>query len=232
MRSVAIIPAYQAAGTIEGVLGGLRHAAEAAGVALEIIVVDDGSTDDTAARASRAGAVLVRLPRNAGKGAALRAGFRRALDLGYGVAVTLDADGQHPPEEVLRLALHPAPEHALVLAVRDLRAAGAPRPNVWSNAFSNRALSLFAGRPLRDTQCGLRRLPLQRCLSLGELGARYAYESELVLRAARLRWPIVEVDATVLYPPAPLRVSHFHSVRDPARIVARVLYVIATTSRA
>ena len=67
---------------------------------LPVVVVDDGSTDDTAARAETAGATVLRQVPNAGKGAALRAGFRHALEAGVAAVVTLDADGQHDPDEI------------------------------------------------------------------------------------------------------------------------------------
>src|SRR5690606_32366526 len=103
--------------------------------------------------------------------------------------VTVDADDQHPTAEAIRLLRHPAPAGALVLAVRDMQAAGAPLPNRLSNAFSNRVLSLFGGQRLLDTQCGLRRYPVAETLALGADHPGYAFESELVLRAARRGTP-------------------------------------------
>jgi hypothetical protein len=84
-------------------------------------------------------------------------------------------------------------------------------------------LSWFGGRPLHDTQCGLRRYPLPEALELGASADGYAFEAEILLRAARLGHAIVELPVRVFYPPEHERVSHFHVVRDPAQIVARVL---------
>jgi glycosyltransferase involved in cell wall biosynthesis len=221
MRVLAVVPAFQAEASVADVVRGLRAALGSE--ADPVIVVDDGSSDATAARAEQAGAVVVRHPENRGKGAALRSGFARALDAGAGAVVTVDADGQHPAEEAARVAFDPAPRQALVLGVRDLVRDGAPPANRFSNAFSNRFLSWFGGRPLHDTQCGLRRYPLPETLALGARADGYAYEAEVLLRAARLGKPIVEVPVLVYYPPEEERVSHFHVVRDPARIVASVL---------
>ncbi|EYF02520.1 Glycosyl transferase, family 2 [Chondromyces apiculatus DSM 436] len=194
-----------------------------------IFVVDDGSHDRTAAIAEEAGAVVLRHARNRGKGAALRTGMQHALDAGFDVAVTLDADGQHPPAEAVRLLdATPDPE-ALVLGLRDLRRAGAPRANQISNGISDFFLSLFAGRPLHDTQCGLRRYPLRRTLALDVRDDGYAFEAEVILRAIAGQVPIVEVPIEVLYPPENERVTHFDSVRDPARIIVRVLATLALT---
>ncbi|HEY3497299.1 MAG TPA: glycosyltransferase family 2 protein [Polyangiaceae bacterium] len=221
MRVLAVVPAFQAERSVGEVVRGLRGALGAA--AEPVIVVDDGSSDATSEAAERAGALVVRHPVNRGKGAALRSGFARALEAGADAVVSVDADLQHPPDEAARVAFHEAPREALVLAVRDLVRDGAPRANRFSNAFSNRFLSWFGGRPLHDTQCGLRRYPLPETLELGASADGYAYEAEVLLRAARLGVPVVELPVRVVYPPEEQRVSHFHVVRDPARIVARVL---------
>lgn len=230
--AVALIPAYQAAATIAAVLDDWARVWRERGVdAPRVIVVDDGSTDDTAGVAARAGAEVVRHAKNLGKGAALRSGLGRARELGADVAVALDADGQHPAAEAMRLLDHEAGVSALVLGIRNLVEAGAPRANRFSNAFSNVWLSGFSGHWLRDTQCGLRRYPVRETLALGARANGYGFEAEVILRAARAGWRIEQVPVTVVYPPESLRTTHFHSVRDPFRIVMRVLYTAATASR-
>lgn len=221
MRVVAVVPAYFAERSVGDVVRALVALWPAQNGTPAVIVVDDGSPDGTAEAASAAGAYVVRHPDNRGKGAALRTGFERARALGAEAVVTVDADGQHPAEEALKLALHPAPLDSLVLGVRDLVGAGAPRANQRSNAISNFFLSRFTRRDLRDTQCGLRRYPLDATLALGARSRGYAFEAEVVLRAARAGWHIEQVPVRVLYPAD--RRTHFHSVRDPARIVFRVV---------
>jgi hypothetical protein len=143
------------------------------------------------------------------------------------VALSVDADGQHPGASA-RAVLEAAPDNpdALVLGVRDLARAGAPGPNRLSNAISNFFLSLFAGRPLGDTQCGLRRYPVRRTLELAPRAAGFAFEAEVILLAAAAGVPIVEVPVPVHYPPQEERVSHFDPLRDPARIIAVVLRTV------
>jgi glycosyltransferase involved in cell wall biosynthesis len=217
---LAVVPAFQAEKSVGDVVRGLvAHFPRRNGPS--VVVVDDGSTDGTRVVAERAGATVVRHEKNLGKGAALRTGLEFAVREGAGAVVTVDADGQHPIEEALRLALHPAPREALVLAVRDLRRDGAPFANRFSNGFSNVFLSLFGGVPLHDSQCGLRRYPVPETLALEARSNGYAFEAETLLRAARLGLPIVEVPVRVVYPA--VRVSHFRVMRDPARIVFRVL---------
>jgi hypothetical protein len=230
VRVLAVVPAYRAARTVASVVEGLR-----AGLGPDsdpVIVVDDGSDDDTAREAERAGALVLRHDQNRGKGAALRTGFARALLEGADAVVSVDADAQHPPEEAVRVARHPAPPEVLVLGVRDLRRDGAPRANRFSNAFSNLFLSVFGGRLLADTQCGLRRYPLRA--ALGELASTangFAYEADVLLRAARRGAAIEQLPIRVVYPRPGERQTHFHSLRDPARIVARVLLTTLVVQR-
>jgi glycosyltransferase involved in cell wall biosynthesis len=226
-----VIPAYQAEKSVGAVVRGLFDALADESSAALVLVVDDGSSDGTSDAARKAGARVTRHAQNQGKGCALRSGFRALIEAGADAAVCVDADGQHPPEEAVRLARDPAARSALLLGVRDLVRDGAPAANQFSNRFSNRFLSFALGRQLSDTQCGLRRYPLPETLALGGRASGYGYEAELILRAARLGWEIVERPVRVIYPPESERVTHFHSWRDPARIVYRVLFTLATAPR-
>jgi glycosyltransferase involved in cell wall biosynthesis len=223
--TAAIIPAYDAEPTIGEVVRSLAACWRNDGHTNPILVVDDGSRDDTGRLARRAGADVIRHAVNRGKGAALRAGMRAALERGFECAVTVDADGQHPAEEAARLAALDADPRALVLGVRDLISAGAPNANIASNRISNFWMSIFAGRPLADTQCGLRRYPLRETLALDPHDDGYAFEAEVILLAIRAGLPVVQVPVRVLY--GDQRSTHFHVVKDPARIVVRVLRTLA-----
>jgi len=220
MRGCAIVPAFDAERSVGGVV---RELISRWPEPDAVFVIDDGSGDGTAEEARAAGARVVVHTRNRGKGAALRTGMKAALDAGFQVGVTVDADGQHPAAEARRLLDLDADPGALVLGVRDLVRDGAPRANQMSNGISNFFLSVFAGRPLADTQCGLRRYPLARALELGGRDDGYAFEAEIILRAVASGVPIIEEPVQVIYPPAGERVTHFDRVRDPARIVVRVV---------
>ena len=143
----------------------------------------------------------------------------------------MDADGQHPAEEAIRLLCDPAPVDGLLLGVRDLAGADAPRANRVSNGISNFFISAFTGRRLADTQCGLRRYPVPETLRLGVRADGYGFEAEVLLRAVRARWTIAQIPVRVIYPPPSQRISHFHVVRDPARITLRVLFTYVTAPR-
>jgi glycosyltransferase involved in cell wall biosynthesis len=226
MRVCAIIPAYDAERTVGEVVQALLQIWPERG---GVFVIDDGSLDATAAKAREAGAKVAVHPRNRGKGAALRTGMELARSAGFDVAITVDADGQHPAEEAVRLLTASRDPDALVLGIRDLVLAGAPRKNQLSNQISNFFLSLFAGRPLRDTQCGLRRYPIARTLELAGQDNGYAFEAEIILRAIAAGVRVVEAPVRVLYPPEQERITHFDSVRDPARIVTRVVQTLVIT---
>lgn len=215
LRACVVVPALDAERTIGPVVREARAQLDC------VVVIDDGSRDATANVAREAGATVVSHPHNRGKGAALRTGLEWARDRDYEAVVTLDADGQHPPDQIPRLLAASDDPDALVLGIRNLAAAHAPRANQLSNGFSNWFLSTVTRRPLRDTQCGLRRYPVRRALSLGVRDDGFGFETEVLLRALRARLPIVQVDIDVLYPDT--RTTHFDSRRDPWRIVGRVL---------
>jgi glycosyltransferase involved in cell wall biosynthesis len=227
---LVVIPAYQAQRHVGGVIRRLLNDGKSLGTVPTILVVDDGSTDATAEEAANAGAVVVRHPQNRGKGAALVTGLLWAKRAGFAQVVTADADGQHSSSEILRLTQLQTAREAIVLGVRSLARDGAPSANQFSNALSNRFLSWFTGLLLRDTQCGLRRYPVCATLALGCKDLGYAFEAEVLIRAARAGLGIEQIPVTVYYPPAEERLSHFHVVKDPYRIVLRVLATVVEAS--
>jgi glycosyltransferase involved in cell wall biosynthesis len=225
-RTCALVPALDAAETIGQVVDDLALSLD-----VPIIVVDDGSTDATATLAREHGAHVVRHERNRGKGAAIHSGLHEAEQRGFDVAVTADADGQHPGSSARTVLEASNDRRVLVLGIRDLVHDGAPKRNRFGNGVSNLFLSLFAGTRLRDTQCGLRRYPVAETLALGVRAPGYAFEAEVVLRAIAAGLPIVEVPVGVVYPAERLRRTHFRGVRDPARIVATVVRTVLELRR-
>ncbi len=217
LGACAIVPAFNAAETVGNVLDDLSRC-----IGVPLIAVDDGSADGTGAVARDHGAVVVHHESNLGKGAALRTGLAEAARRGFRVALTVDADGQHPASSALTVLRATQDPLALVLGVRDLVRDGAPASNRFGNGVSNFFLSQFAGRKLQDTQCGLRRYPIRDTLELGARAAGYAFESEVVLRAIAAHVPIVEVRIAVRYPPGEQQTTHFRRVLDPVRIVSTI----------
>jgi len=215
VRLCVVIPVYNHGGT-------LRDVVRAARAHFPVIVVDDGSTDGAGGLPeAEPGVEAVRLPENRGKGAALRAGFDRAAALGFTHAITMDADGQHEAGDLPALAAASRREPgALVVGVRHLRAAGAPRLRRMTNAFSNFWFWAETGLALPDTQCGFRCYPLALTRRLAVRAGRYAYELELLVRAAWGDVPLRTVPVRVDYGRPQSQRSHFRPLRDFLRISA------------
>ncbi|HEX7653685.1 MAG TPA: glycosyltransferase family 2 protein, partial [Verrucomicrobiae bacterium] len=151
MNFCVIIPCYNHGSTLTAV-------AEAARRDFPVIIVDDGSTKPLP---NLPDCDWVRLSRNQGKGSALRAGFQRARERGYTHAITMDADGQHFPEDLAAMhAAASAQPDAFIVGVRDLVAAGCPGHRQRSNAVSSFWFRVETGVRLPDTQCGFRCYPL------------------------------------------------------------------------
>ena len=205
---VVVIPVYNHVATIAAVIAGVRaHGAR-------VLVIDDGSTDGSGDAARISGAELRTLPENCGKGVALRAGFAWAMELGFGRALTCDADGQHPLAAILALvAVHPRQPPAMILGVRDM--AGAPLSSRIGRTCTSAATWLACGCWPTDNQTGLRIYPLPLAASDQVRAARYSFEVEALIRAVRAGVTVVRVPVPVLYPAD--RVSHFHGVRDTWR---------------
>ena len=155
-QHLAVIPAYNESETIAGVVGSLMEQTPD----FDVLVVDDGSTDETGALARAAGARVLRLPFNVGIGGAVQAGFTFALDNGYERMVQVDADGQHIPGEIQKLSreMDEAPELDIVCGSRFLTDQGYPAPisrrtGIHIFAF---LLSRIVGQHVSDPTSGFR----------------------------------------------------------------------------
>lgn len=208
-----VIPTYNNAGTICDVAG------RAVAQGYPVIVVNDGSTDRTATLLPQTGLPLTVLahPRNRGKGIALRTALAYAQAQGFRYAITLDADGQHFPEDVPvlseALTQHPG---ALIVGSRNLQAENMPGGNTFANRFSNFWFRVQTARSLPDTQTGFRAYPLDRLPSLRILTSRYEAELALLVFSAWKGVEMVPVAIRVCYPED--RVSSFRPFRDFFRI--------------
>lgn len=209
-----IIPTYNNEGTILNVIG------EVCAYCRNIIVVNDGCTDNTLSLLSQVDNIhIVDNGRNRGKGYALKAGFRRAMELGYDYAITIDADGQHSASDIpLFLEAHRKNKDALIIGSRNLKNENMPSRNTFANKFSNFWFAIQTLQFLPDTQTGYRLYPLKSIGGLRCLTSRYEAELELLVFAAWHNMKLVPIKVNVHYPPAEERVSHFHPVYDFARI--------------
>ena len=225
-RACVIVPTYNNEATIADVLRRVQAYTR------NIIVVNDGSTPATmdAIRTLEQLPEIVDYTPNKGKGYALKMGFRRALELGYRYAVTIDSDGQHFPEDIPAVMdCHTANKDALIVGARNLTADNMPSKNTFANKFSNFWFRLQTGIRLEDTQSGFRLYPLERINLRWPIMPRYEAELEFLVFAAWRGVPVVSVPVRVWYPPEGERVSHFRPFRDFSRITVlnSVLTIVA-----
>ncbi len=216
-RPAVLIPSYQCADTIAAVVGDARPHTEL------VLVVDDGSSDATAARAREAGAEVVRHERNRGKGAALLTGMRDLIGRGFTHAISMDGDGQHLGQEIpTLLAVARAEPAAIVIGSRRIGGQEVAAANLFGNRVANLAVRLAARTAVGDTQSGFRVYPLPAVLALPASGDHFEYETTVIIRAARAGMPIRSVPVGVYYPPIAERRSHYRKVRDTLRIIRAV----------
>lgn len=220
-----VVPTYNNEGTIGQVVRDvLQHCQD-------VIVSDDGSTDGTARILHGiSGITVVTSSKNRGKGHALKVAFRKALDMGFAYAITIDADGQHYPADIA-LFLEANRQHpgALIVGNRKLEGVCRSKGSDFANKFSNFWFRVQTGRNLPDTQTGYRLYPLRKLHWLSLLTSRYEAELELLVFSSWHGVEIVPIDVDVYYPPREQRVSHFRPGTDFARIsvLNTVLCVLA-----
>jgi glycosyltransferase involved in cell wall biosynthesis len=214
---VALVPALNEAGTIRDVVEGVRPHVR------EVIVVDDGSSDGTAALAQAAGATVLRHSRVRGKGRAVRTGLDHELSRTEAQYVLiLDGDMQHLPAEAPRLIATAIGGNAdLVVGVRRFERDTMPASRYHANVIGSRALSSFVGVALEDTQCGYRlfRIDIVRKMHLRATG--YDIETEMLIKVGRLGGRIVQVPVSAVYGNAR---SKLRPVRDTTRTCFRAVY--------
>lgn len=214
-RICVVVPTYNNAGTLR------RVVSEILNYSSDIIVVNDGSSDSTKdiLNAFSSSIHLVSYDKNRGKGTALKLGFKKAIELGYDYAITIDSDGQHYPSDiplfVKAIVENPG---AIIIGQRDLSNVDINGKSAFANKFSNFWFAVQTGRKLTDTQTGYRAYPLKHLHGLGILTSRYEAELELLVFSAWKGVNIVSIPIKVYYPPQSERVSHFKPALDFTRI--------------
>ncbi|MGI8820234.1 MAG: glycosyltransferase family 2 protein [Chthoniobacterales bacterium] len=181
-----------------------------------VLVVDDGSTDATAAHARAAGAQLIVHEKNAGKGEAIKTGLRYWLEREFRHVVILDGDGQHLPEEIARFVAAAASGAQLYVGTRmnDIRSMPLVRRLV--NRYMSRRISRVCGQEIPDTQCGFRMLEAAVIPLVLEGTAHFEYETEMLIVTSRKGFRIDAVPISTVYGD---EVSSIHPVRDTLRFV-------------
>ena len=195
-----------------------------------VIVVNDGSTDQTLSLLDKYPIQIVSYFPNHGKGYALRKGFEYAFSKGYEYAVTIDTDGQHYPEDssIFLQKLIDVPGSFLIGA-RNLNQTNVPGKSTFGNRFSNFWFRLETGIRLPDTQSGFRLYPIAGMHGMRFFTNKYEFEIESMVRCAWKGIPILPVPIQVFYPKQEERVTHFRPLKDFFRIsVLNSVLVIIT----
>ena len=213
LKTCIIVPVYNNVGTINGVVQRILRFCQ------DVIVVDDGSTDGSSDSLETLGVIVVRYGKNRGKGYALKTGFKEAKSRGFERAITIDADGQHFPEDIPVFATEAkAHPDAMLVGSRNLRMENMPGGNTFANKFSNFWFRLQTGVNLPDTQSGFRLYQLNRIGKLHLLTSRYEAELELLVSLCWKGVRMQPVGINVYYPPEGERVTHFRPFWDFFRI--------------
>jgi glycosyltransferase involved in cell wall biosynthesis len=214
MKIIALVPGYNEAERIRAVI-------DAARAFLPVVVVDDGSSDDTAAISEAAGATVLRQIPNQGKGAALKRGFRHAIDTGADAVLMLDADGQHDPAEIPKfLHAHATHNSDLIIGYRNF--SEMPLTRKIANTVGRASLSWAMGQKILDNQSGYRLVSsrlMQATLESDEAG--FEFEVDMVVlclrRGMRLDW----VPIRTIYAGEGSHIKPWHHVKNFFRVVRK-----------
>lgn len=214
LKCAVLIPTYNNSTTIAKVIEDVKEYAD------EIIVVNDGSTDNTSEILSTTKDIrVIEYTQNQGKGYALKLGLSKAHEWGFRYAITIDSDGQHYADDipVFIKRIEEVPD-SLLIGARNLTADNMPSKNTFANKFSNFWYKVETGQKLTDTQSGFRLYPLDKLQNVRLITRRYEFEVEIIVRAAWRGVNVENVPIKVYYPPEEERVSHFRPLRDFTRI--------------
>jgi glycosyltransferase involved in cell wall biosynthesis len=222
-NSGVLIPAYNAAHFIAETLTSLMRYVPKAHIA----VIDDGSQDGTAARAEALGVAVLRHEANRGKGTALMTGLQWARSRGWEWAVTMDADGQHSPEDLSAFQAASLPENTAIVVGRRRRSGSAMPPHRrFSNALTTRLISGLAGKPIHDAQSGYRAYRLAAVEKAGfPCEGRFEWESQVLVLCCRRGFSVAAAEVATVYTE---NGSHMRLVRDTLRFL-RMYWRLAWT---
>jgi glycosyltransferase involved in cell wall biosynthesis len=212
LKVCVIIPTYNNHKTLKRVLDSVLQYTS------NVIVVNDGSTDSTA-QILEAYSYLVQIhhSKNTGKGKALRNAFKKALDLNYDYAITIDSDGQHFASDIPSfIAALETDADVLLIGSRNMTQENVPKKSSFGNKFSNFWFWFETGNKLEDTQSGFRLYPLKK-IPVQYFTNKFEFEIEVIVRSAWKDLPVKNIPVQVLYDPEE-RVSHFRPFKDFTRI--------------
>ena len=194
MKICLLLPAYNEAKTIGHIISQARTYIES------IVVIDDGSSDNTAQIAREQDVVVLQHEINRGKGMALRTGFEYALEHGYEIIITMDSDGQHEPADIPRFLARLRQNNAdILIGVRILEKEKMPVHRMLNNKLISKVGSWLCGQKIVDFQSGFRFIKSEVLNSITLETVRYETESELLIKAGRMGFRIETLPIRTIY---------------------------------
>lgn len=220
-----LVPTYNNEKTLNRVIDGVLEYAH------DVLVVCDGATDNSLSilKAYHDKITLIHYLPNKGKGNALKVGFKKAVELGFEYAISIDSDGQHYPEDIPNFIEKIQEEPgALIVGSRNMNQEHVPGKSSFGNKFSNFWFRLETGINLPDTQSGYRLYPVKKLSKIKFYTEKFEFEIEVMVKAAWADIPVTSVPIQVLYNPEE-RVSHFRPFKDFTRISFLNTYLVTLT---
>jgi len=206
-----LIPAYNAGKHLPELVRRVKKAVPGS----DVLIINDGSTDDTADALKNLDVIILTNSPNRGKGFTLQRGFEYAISHNYDYVVTIDADLQHLPEE-LPLFTDSDNRADIYMGTRNLKSKDMPLARRLSNYLTSLIISLFSGRRIRDTQSGYRMLSVEilKGMNIGSIG--YDFESEQLFQAGALNTNIAEIPISTVYADS---LSYINPLLDTLRFI-------------
>ena len=216
MKTCVLIPSYNVSSSIGGVVKDVKA------MGLEVIVVDDGSTDDTERAAADNGAIVMRHVKNLGKGASLKEGFDFILRMtSFDFVIIMDGDGQHSPKDIQKFIVHAREQNDdIVIGNRMGFTRGMPIARKLTNRIMSSVLSVLCRQRIPDTQCGFRLIRRGVLEKIKLESSKYDLESELLIKASRRNMKIASVPVESIYRD---ELSRIHPVKDTVRFMNLLL---------
>ena len=223
LNCCVIIPTYNNQKTLENVIR------DTLAYTSHLVVVNDGATDNTPQilESFKTEITVVTHAVNSGKGMALRNGFKKALEMGYHYAITIDSDGQHFPSDLVHfLDKISAEPDTLIIGARNMNSENVPGKSSFGNKFSNFWFQVETGIKLPDTQSGYRLYPIRRMQKMKFFCSRFEFEIEVIVKAAWKGIPVTSMPVKIFYAKGDERVSHFRPNVDFTRISILNIYLV------
>jgi len=214
MNMCVVIPAHNEEKTIRKLVEAVRR------YGLDVLVIDDGSTDATAARARAAGALVLVNSRKMGKGASLKKGFAHVLKKNYDAVITMDGDGQHDPSDLPAFLDEARKDPERVITGNRMgEAQGMPRVRYWTNRFMSAMISLACGQRIPDTQCGYRYIGRGVLQVIYDQLRRSGFEveTEILMKASRKGVRVCSIPIKTIYRGEK---SKINPLRDTVRFIS------------